>query len=63
MSEQKPLIFITNDDGDTAKGINVLTRLMTQLGDVVVLAPDGPRSAQSNALTVSHPIQIGRAHV
>ncbi len=58
MSEQKPLILITNDDGDTAKGINVLTRLMTQLGDVIVMAPDGPRSAQSNALTVSHPIRF-----
>jgi len=54
----KPLILITNDDGDTAKGIQVLTRLMCQLGDVVVVAPDGPRSAQSNALTVTHPIRF-----
>ena len=29
-----------------------------QLGDVVVVAPDGPRSAQSNALTVIHPIRF-----
>ncbi len=54
----KPLILITNDDGADAKGIAVLTRLMTQLGDVVVVAPDGPRSAQSNALTVTHPIRF-----
>jgi 5'-nucleotidase len=58
MLTQKPLILITNDDGDFAKGIAVLTRLMTQLGDVVVVAPDGPRSAQSNALTVTHPIRF-----
>lgn len=58
MSTQKPLILITNDDGDFAKGIAVLTKLMTRLGDVVVVAPDGPRSAQSNALTVTHPVRF-----
>lgn len=54
----KPLILITNDDGHDARGIEVLTRLMMQIGDVVVVAPDGPRSAQSNALTVTHPIRF-----
>jgi len=54
----KILILITNDDGADAKGIEVLTRLMTQIGDVVVVAPDGPRSAQSNALTVTQPIRF-----
>jgi len=54
----KPLILITNDDGHDAPGIEVLTRLMMQIGDVVVVAPDGARSAQSNALTVTHPIRF-----
>ena len=54
----KPLILITNDDGHDAPGIQVLTQLMMQLGDVVVVAPDGARSAQSNALTVTHPIRF-----
>jgi 5'-nucleotidase len=54
----KPLILITNDDGANAQGIAVLTRLMCQIGDVIVMAPDGPRSAQSNALTVTHPIRF-----
>jgi 5'-nucleotidase len=54
----KPLILITNDDGHDAQGIEVLTRLMTQIGDVIVVAPDGPRSAQSNALTVTHPVRF-----
>lgn len=53
-----PLILITNDDGADAKGIDTLTRLMCEIGDVVVVAPDGPRSAQSNALTVTHPIRF-----
>jgi len=54
----KPLILITNDDGHDAPGIEVLTRLMMQVGDVIVMAPDGARSAQSNALTVTNPIRF-----
>ncbi len=54
----KPLILITNDDGDTAPGIEILTRLMLQIGDVVVMAPDGARSGQSNAITVTHPVRF-----
>ena len=56
-TNKKPLILITNDDGDTAKGIEVLARLMLQFGDVVVVSPDGQRSGQSNALTVGHPLR------
>ena len=44
---KRPLILISNDDGVQAQGIGVLTDLMRQLGDVVVVAPDGPRSAAS----------------
>lgn len=54
---QKPLILITNDDGDTAPGIQILTQLMQQIGEVVVMAPDGGRSGQSNAITVTQPIR------
>ena len=57
IEQKRPYILITNDDGHEAPGINVLTRLMMEIGDVVVVAPDGPRSAQSNALTVTHPIR------
>jgi 5'-nucleotidase len=57
-TNQKPLILITNDDGDAAKGIEVLTRMMLQLGDVIVVSPDGQRSGQSNALTVNNPIRF-----
>lgn len=55
-----PLILITNDDGADARGIGVLTHLMMQIGDVIVVAPDGPRSAQSSALTVTHPIRFNK---
>ncbi len=51
------LILITNDDGVSAKGLASLIEAMLPLGQVVVVAPDGPRSAQSSALTVTMPIR------
>ena len=47
----RPLILISNDDGVEAQGIQVLTSLMQQLGDVIVVAPDGPRSASSCSIS------------
>ena len=44
---KRPLILISNDDGVQAQGIQELTKMMCLLGDVVVVAPDGPRSASS----------------
>lgn len=51
-------ILITNDDGWGAGGILSLVKVMRQLGEVIVLAPDGPRSGQSNAITTDSPIRI-----
>lgn len=58
----KPLILITNDDGIDAKGIAELVNIARPFGDIVVVAPDGPRSAQSNALTVVVPIHYKETH-
>ena len=52
----KPLILITNDDGVDAKGIKELTECLREVGDLVVLAPDGPRSGMSSAITSSVPL-------
>ena len=48
---KRPLILISNDDGVQAQGIQELTALMRQLGDVIVVAPDGPRSASSSCIS------------
>ena len=48
---KRPLILISNDDGVQAQGIKELTRMMCRLGDVVVVAPDGPRSAASCSIS------------
>ena len=49
--------MITNDDGYLAKGINSLIDFLTGIGDIVVVAPDGPRSGMSGAITSIHPIR------
>ena len=56
MKEKKPLILVSNDDGVTAKGINELIKYLQPLGDIVVMAPDSPRSGSGCALTVHHPV-------
>lgn len=54
----KPLILITNDDGVQAKGINELVEGLRPLGNIVVVAPDSPRSGMSCAITSIVPLQI-----
>ncbi|MFO8086701.1 MAG: 5'/3'-nucleotidase SurE [Bacteroidales bacterium] len=54
---KKPLILVTNDDGVNAAGINYLAEFMSELGDVVVVAPDQPRSGQSHAITIEVPLK------
>jgi len=54
----RPLILISNDDGVQAQGIQVLTALMQRLGDVIVVAPDGPRSAASCSISPITNIRI-----
>ena len=56
MESRKPLIFISNDDGVAAKGINELIKFLQPLGEIVVMAPDSPRSGSACALTVADPI-------
>ena len=57
MMKEKPLILISNDDGFSAKGINVLVETLRGLGEMVVMAPDGPRSGASGAITSELPVR------
>ena len=47
----KPLILVTNDDGITAPGLRTLIKIMNQIGDVVVVAPDSPQSGMGRKLS------------
>ena len=55
---ERPLIFVSNDDGITSKGILTLVNIMKQLGDVVVVAPDGPQSGMGHAITVGETLRL-----
>ncbi len=55
--DKKPLILITNDDGYQAKGINCLIESLRGVGELVVFAPDGPRSGMSSAITSLFPLK------
>lgn len=54
--KKRPLILVTNDDGGEAEGIKALTAGLRDLGDVTVMAPDGPRSGMSAAISSAVPI-------
>lgn len=54
----KPLILVTNDDGIVAPGIRALVEIASELGDVVVVAPDSPQSGQGHAITIHDPLRL-----
>jgi len=60
---KRPLILVTNDDGITSLGIKTLVELMTQLGEVVVVAPNSPQSGMGHAITVGEPLRLYKTDI
>ncbi len=60
---KKPLILVTNDDGITAPGIRALVEVMSEIGRVVVVAPDSPQSGMGHAITMNDPLRIHKVDV
>ena len=58
-----PLILVTNDDGITAGGIRELVAIARTFGEVIVVAPDSPQSAQGHAITIETPIFVRESDV
>lgn len=57
-------ILISNDDGINAPGILALVRAFSGAGhEVVVVAPDGQRSAASHSMTLFAPLRVREARV
>ena len=59
---EKPLILVTNDDSIIAGGIAALVEAMTELGDVLVVAPDSPQSGTGHAITIHHPLRLRKSN-
>lgn len=55
---ERPLILISNDDGYQAKGIRRLIEFVRPLGDIIVCAPDGPRSGYACAFSATTPLLL-----
>ena len=60
MKNKKPLILVVNDDGLKSNGINVLTNIVRELGEVFVVAPSENKSAVSHGMTLYKDIVIER---
>ena len=57
---KKPLILVTNDDSVSAPGIRALIEVMSEIGNVIVVAPDSPQSAMGHAITINNTLQINK---
>lgn len=55
-------ILISNDDGVSAPGIEILAGIIAIENHVTVVAPDSNRSGSSHALTLTNPIRCERLH-
>jgi 5'-nucleotidase len=60
---KKPLILVSNDDGITAPGIHTLVKVMQRIGEVVVVAPDGPQSGMGHAITIGNTLRLDKSLV
>jgi 5'-nucleotidase len=54
------VILVTNDDGIQAPALSALKDVLSDLGRVVIVAPDRDQSTTSHALTLWRPFRIDR---
>jgi 5'-nucleotidase len=57
---RRPVYLVSNDDGVYAPGLQILVDCASEVGEVVVVAPDSNRSGYSNALTLDKPLRVSR---
>jgi len=50
--------LLTNDDGIGGPGLELLSAVAAELGEVVVMAPDGPLSGCSHQVTLDKPLVV-----
>jgi len=63
MAKKKPLILVTNDDGITSHGIVALVEAVSELGDVIVVAPDKSQSGVGHAITINSTLRINKTNI
>jgi 5'-nucleotidase len=50
-------ILISNDDGYQAKGIKQLAESLSEISDIIIVAPNENKSAASSSLTIGKPLK------
>ena len=50
-------ILISNDDGYQAKGIKQLAESLSEIADIIIVAPNENKSAASSSLTIGKPLK------
>ena len=58
MKIMKPLILISNDDGYHAKGLNSLIDMLSDMGEILVCAPESARSGFATAFSATTPLRL-----
>lgn len=58
MTDKRPLFLLSNDDGIYAEGMQFLISALRPIADIVVMAPDGPRSGFSMSFTTQTPLAV-----
>lgn len=61
--QQRPRILVTNDDGIHAEGILALKSALDNVGDVLVCAPERPRSACGHSITLHKPLRMNQVRL
>ena len=51
-------ILVSNDDGYLARGIITLAAALSEIAEVIVVAPDRNHSGASNSLTLHSPLRV-----
>ena len=55
-------VCLTNDDGPRSEGMLKLAEVLSEVVELIVVVPDGQRSATGKTLTLKRPIRITEKH-
>ena len=62
MSDKRPLILITNDDGIHAPGIKHLWSALKNYADLAIIAPAAEQSSVGLSITLRNPLHLEKIH-
>jgi 5'/3'-nucleotidase len=55
-------ILLSNDDGYFAPGLACLAETLSEIAEIIVVAPERDRSGSSNSLTLDRPLSLRKSH-